>query len=161
MDTRLRNQLLGAYSKDVGEAYKELTRAVKALREQQLDSVEYRKAMARVTGICGAECSAASKRLMRAVVLDALEKAKTTGLDITPTVAQHVAERLLGRGVDKRSTLDTFATPGRTAANKSPVGAADLVDIEAAIKAELERFAAAMAEIKDSHAQIYKAEVKA
>lgn len=161
MDSKRRAALLADYSKSVGDAYRELARQVKALREGQLPAVEFRKLLASLTGTCGAACSAASKRVMRGVVLDALEKAKASGLDVTPTVAQHVAERLLGRGVDKRSTLGSFATPGRTAAHKSTVGAADLVDVETAIKAELDGFAAAMAELKAHHAELYKAESKA
>lgn len=161
MDNKLRTKLLAEYSKSVGKAYRELAKFVKELRKDQLPPVEFRKIMAIATGTCGAACSAASKRLMRAVVLDGLEKAKTTGLDITPTVAQHVAERILGRGVDKLSTLEVFATPGRTAANKSQVSAADLVEIENQIKSELDSIADAMVEIKAEHAEIYKVESKA
>ncbi|MNG28409.1 hypothetical protein D3C84_1136620 [compost metagenome] len=95
------------------------------------------------------------------MVIDALEKAKATGLDVTPTVAQHVAERILGRGVDKLSTLSSFATPGRTAAHKSQVSSADLVEIESQIQSELVSIADAMIETKEHHKQIYKAESKA
>ena len=161
MDTQLRAALLADYSKSVGQAYRELTRQVKALRGEPLPSVEFRKLLASMTGTCGAACSAAGKRVMRAVVLDALGKAKASGLDITPTVAQHVAERLLGRGVDKLSTLGSFATPGRTAAHKSAIRAADLVDVEAQIQSELASVALAMVELKAHHAKLYKAESKA
>ncbi|MNC04128.1 hypothetical protein D3C75_515590 [compost metagenome] len=162
MDTKRRAMLLADYSKSVGDAYRDLTRQVKALRGQPLlTPIEFRKLLASMTGTCGAACSAATKRVMRAVVLDALEKAKASGLDITPTVAQHVAERLLGRGVDKLSTLGSFATPGRTAADKSKVSAADLVEIEGQIQGELASFAAAMVELKAHHAELYRAESKA
>lgn len=161
MDSKLRASLLASYSKDVGKAYRELAASVKDLRKDQLPAHEFRKIMAIMSGTCGAECSAASKRLCRAVVLDGLEKAKASGLDITPAVAQHSCERLLGRGVSELSTLESFATPGRTAETKSRVSAADLVDIESAIMIELESVAEAMVEIKLHHKAIYKQESKA
>ena len=160
MDNKLRASLLASYSKDVGKAYRELAAFVKDLRKDQLPQTEYRKIMAIVSGTCGAACSAASKRLFRSVVLDGLEKAKASGLDITPAVAQHSCERLLGRGVSELSTLESFSTPGRTAENKSRVSAADMADIETAILADLESVAEAMVEIKLHHKAIYKEESK-
>lgn len=160
MNDHLRSLLLTAYSMSVEDAYDALAKGVFALREAGLSSYDFGKELKRISGSCGAACSAATKRLFRAVVLDALEQAKASGLDITPTVAYHVAERILGRGVDQRATLAAFATPGRTATDKSTVEAADLVEIEAAIRLQLEAFAERMAEIKSAHAEAYKAKVR-
>lgn len=76
---------------------------------------------------CGAMVAAAVKRAKRRMVLEHLAASR---LDITPTVALHCAQRLLGRGIDMRATLAAFVTPGRTAADKSAVTAEDLRELE-------------------------------
>ena len=150
---------LTTYDAGVETAYSQLITDVKRLRSEGLDSVTYYAAMRTVTGQCGARCGAAAKRLKRAIVLEALVSARDSGLDITPTAAQHSVERLIGRGVDSRATLASFATPGRTAADKSQICADDLADLELRLQAELETLGLQMTAIKDLHAQRYKAAV--
>lgn len=86
---------------------------------------------------CGAGISAAVKREKRFWLLTALVAARADGLDVTPAVAKGAARRVLGRRVDERFVAQLLATPGRTAANKSPVKAADLAPIEIRLDREL------------------------
>ncbi|MDQ1817284.1 hypothetical protein RBA41_28660 [Massilia sp. CCM 9210] len=89
-----------------------------------------RREINRAIARCAAAVSAAVKREKRWLVLRTLQRAKDHGLDITPTVVQNTARRFLGRGLDQKAVATLFATPGRTAANHSPVRAADLVQFE-------------------------------
>ena len=68
----------------------------------------------------GAAFAAASKRIKMQVVLFWLRwLVEHEQVDMTPTLACHIAEYWLGRGVDKKKLMVAFATPGRTAADKS------------------------------------------
>ena len=87
---------------------------------------------------CGAGIGAAVKREKRRLLLVNLVNAhQADGLDITPAVAQGTARRVLGRGLSARMTAKLFATPGRTAANKSNVRADDLAQLETQLVDEL------------------------
>jgi len=44
---------------------------------------------------------------------------KILDFDITPTLANHFSESILGRGLDSKFLNKNFGTPGRTAANKT------------------------------------------
>ncbi len=79
---------------------------------------------------CGAAVGTAVKREKRRLLLLGLASAKSEGYDITPAVAQGTAHRLLNRGLDPKPLARMFATPGRTAANKSKVCAEDLAALE-------------------------------
>lgn len=155
--SRLTNKLLKEYKADVSAAYNELSLSINELRDKNLEKMLFDKAVKRIAARCGAHCSAAIKRTHRGLVVGLLLEQKNKGLDVTPTVAQHVCDRILGRGVDTRSTLETFATPGRTAADKSALTAADLVAIEARIGAELQALALEAGKVKAQCVAAYKA----
>jgi len=151
---------LKAYDTDVAVAYNELIQSVLQLRAGSLDKDMRYAAMRVATGLCGGACGAAAKRLKRAVILDALLEARDNGLDITPTVAMRVFERLIGRGVDNRATLYCFATPGRTAADKSTLKADDLGTLDSRLDALLLALVEPIATIKKAHFDRYKAATK-
>ncbi|MBF6992324.1 hypothetical protein [Cupriavidus sp. IK-TO18] len=94
---------------------------------------------------CGAAVAAAIKRAKRRLVFRRLA---STTLDVTPTVALHCAQRLLGRGIDGRAALAAFATTGRTAAEKSPVTAYALAELEAQAREQLFELVTWIGEVK-------------
>lgn len=149
------------YDVSVGAAYADLLDEVKNLKSIGYGPDMFRKLLAVASGKCGAACSAATKHLIRSVAVEHLITAKEAGLDITPTVAQNMFKRLLGRGVDCREMLFCFATPGRTAANKSTVTADDMATIENHIHASLKSTFEKMADIKLRHRTTYRAAVDA
>jgi hypothetical protein len=155
--SRTTTKLLKSYRADIEQAYKELSFKIKSLSEQNLEKMAFDKAVKSAAGRCGALCSAAIKRTCRDFVVAMLLEQKAKGLDVTPTVAQHACERLLGRGVDNRKTLEAFATPGRTAGDKSALGADDLVTIEARIKEGLMALGVEAGKIKEQCVAAYKA----
>lgn len=90
-------------------------------------------------GRLGAQMGAAKKWAKRELVFLTLRRARDDlGLDVTPTVALHVAERVLGRGVSMRAANDNFGQPERTASNKSFLTAHHLADLEATLSANLD-----------------------
>jgi len=97
--------------------------------------------MKAAAGRCGAMVAAAIKRAKRDLILKRLGASR---LDITPTVALHSAQRLMGRGVDMRALLPIFGLPGRTAANKSNVSPAVLESLEATIRTDLDALVVAL-----------------
>lgn len=86
----------------------------------------------------GANIAALSKAAKRHLVISYLYGAKQSGLDITPTVANASAERVMNRGIDKYYLNQYFGTMGRTAAEKSAVTAEDLAQTEAFLKRDLD-----------------------
>ena len=152
-----RSKILQAYKASVTDAYKELALKINKLKKSDLDKMDFDKAVRAAAGRCGALCSAAIKRASRDHLIALLLAHKGKGLDITPTVAQRVCDRVLGRGVDTRKTLEAFATPGRTAADKSTLGAADLVEIEQALGAQVGTIRDAAQVIKAECVTAYKA----
>ena len=152
----MRNELQ-EYSADIAKAYDYLLARVREMKAAGLDPDDFRQAMQAATGTTGSMCGAAKKRVLRDVVIEALQKAKADGLDVTPTVAMHVCERVIGRGIDNRQTLDFFATPGRTAADKSRLTAVELGELENDLRNRLEELSMRMLEIKEGHRQAYKA----
>lgn len=104
---------------------------------------------------CGAAVAAAVKREKRRLVLQALHAERTNGTDITPAVAQGSARRLLGRGLDSRATAGIFATPGRTAANKSAVSADDLGQLESELHQRLAPLLMAIDHAKNEASQTW------
>jgi hypothetical protein len=50
--------------------------------------------------------------------LIASSRPKIKGLDVTPSVARHIAQDLLGRTFKSDAYSDALATPGRPASNK-------------------------------------------
>ena len=77
-----------------------------------------------------------------------LQVERLNGLDITPTLAENLCTKLLGRGVDVRIALEKFATEGRTAANKSKVGPEILDQLEATLEPMVQALVMAMTEIR-------------
>ena len=152
-----RSKILQGYKTHVTAAYKELALQINNLKKKDLDKMAFDKAVRAAAGRCGALCSAAIKRASRDHLIALLLEHKGKGLDITPTVAQHVCDRVLGRGVDTRKTLEAFATPGRTAADKSTLGAADLVEIEQALGAQVGTIRDAAQVIKSECVAAYQA----
>ncbi len=142
------------YDRAVKRAYDELLADMRDIIEgPDLDSNF--KEMRRITGICGQKCGAAAKRYKRAVVLDELTHQAKLGQDITPTVAGHFFENLIGRGVDGRKLIEVFGKPGRTAADKTDLTAADLSGLEAVLGARLKEAQVTMASIRKMYADEY------
>lgn len=81
-----------------------------------------------------AHVSAATKSAIAHFVVWCLADLRDGGLDITPTVALHACRRILGRGVSRALLAEKFGRPGRTAAEQSDVGAADLEQHEELIR---------------------------
>ena len=155
--SRLTTKLLKEYKAAVDAAYAELAIIINGLAEKNMEKVDFDKAVKRAAGRCGAYCSAAMKRISRDFVLGLLLEQRKKGLDITPTVAQHVCDRNLGRGVDKSKTLEAFATPGRTAADKSTLTADGLVNVEQQIQVDLQALGVETGKIKAKCVADYKA----
>lgn len=148
---------LKGYDEDIADAYAYLLKRVRDLKAAKLEPEAFRSAMQTITGMTGGMCGAAKKRVLRDVVVEALLKAKKGGLDITPTVAMHVCERVIGRGIDNSQTLKNFATPGRTAADKSRVTIDELSVLEEGLRKQLAALSLVMADIKEAHRRAYKA----
>lgn len=155
--SRLTTKLLKEYKASVEAAYTELSIIINDLSEKDMEKMAFDKAVKSAAGRCGAYCSAATKRASRGLVLGLLLEQRKKGLDITPTVAQHVCDRILGRGVDNKKTLEAFATPGRTAADKSTLMAEDLANIEQKIQADLQALGVETGKIKAKCVADYKA----
>lgn len=103
------------------------------------DKPRMREGIKRAAGALGAAFGAAKKWAKRELVFFTLRRARDDlGLDVTPTAAYHVAERVLGRGVSMRASNDQFGQPDRTAANKSFLNGRHLADIEATLSANLD-----------------------
>ena len=71
-----------------------------------------------ITGRCGGRCGAAMKRAKTRLVVQEAEKLKH--LDMTGETLSTLARATIGRSVN-RADRSRFATPGRTAENKSRV----------------------------------------
>lgn len=68
----------------------------------------------------GAAVTAAKKRLRLGIVLRWLHKVTDEhDLDMTPSMASHIVKGWIDRGVSNRQLIEQFATPNRTASNKS------------------------------------------
>lgn len=154
-------KFLAIYEESIEAAFNNLLKEVLELRKKALPNEVHDGLLRVLAGRCGAGCSTAAKLCKRSLVLEALLNAKEQGLDITPTVASHVFERLIGRSVDNRATLAAFAQPGRTAADKSVITAEDLAQLELALANELQALVSEMAAIRGRHHERYKARAKA
>nr|BCU00349.1 hypothetical protein [uncultured bacterium] len=150
-----RASLLETYETEIAAAYAELLESFLTYLEQGIGEP------ATMAGRCGAQVAAAHKRCKRGLVFAALAAALAEGLDITPTVAENLCARLIGRGVDFRAALEAFGTPGRTAATKSRVRQADLAGFEAALAPEISSLIADMKEIRERHRDDYGDKIKA
>ena len=145
-----RDSLLQTYEGDIAFAYNQLLDAF-------VNHVETGEGDPRsMAGHCGAQVGAAHKRCKRGLVFAALAAARGEGMDITPTVAENLCAALIGRGVDVRAALDAFATPGRTAANKSKVGGADLEQLVAMIGPKVKSLIVEMKIIRERYRDEYK-----
>ncbi len=150
-----REPLLQRYDLDVETAYNEMLDSfLKYLKEPVGD-------VRKIASRCGAQVAAAHKRCKRDLMFAALNKAVAEGVDITPTVAEHMCGRLIGRGVDYRSAMKAFGTPGRTAAVKSPVTAEDLASFEAGMRVEVHSLIVEMTTIRERHKDAYSDRVEA
>lgn len=78
---------------------------------------------------CGQQVGACGKATRRDHVIAGLLAERAEGVDITPTVARHVMEKILGKGGDWRVLLQTFAESERTAARKSDACIEDLATL--------------------------------
>lgn len=154
-------KFLAIYEKSIEDAFNKLLKEVLELRQKALPNEVHDGLLRVLAGRCGAGCSTAAKLCKRSLVLETLLNAKQEGLDITPTVAGHVFERLIGRSVDNRATLLAFAQPGRTAADKSVITVEDLALLELALTDELQALVSEMAIIRGRHHEHYKAQAKA
>lgn len=150
-----RDSLLAAYEADVAHAFSDLLVAFRAMLDEEEGDMRSH------AGRCGARLAAAHKRCKRGLIFSVLAQAQDHGLDITPTVAEHLCARLIGRGVDFSAALEKFGTPGRTAANKSRTTEADLHGFEEALYPEIMGLVAAMAEIRQRYKDEYESAVSA
>jgi hypothetical protein len=152
---------LAIYETEIVAAFERLLAEVLELRKHAYSNDVHYPLLRVLAGRCGAACSAAAKRCKRALVLEALLKAKAERMDITPTVAGHVFERLIGRSVDNRATLSAFAQPGRSAADKSKITAENLAELEAKLIKELRLLVSEMQIIREDRKEDYKAKAEA
>ncbi|BDM64312.1 hypothetical protein NFHSH190041_17640 [Shewanella sp. NFH-SH190041] len=105
--------------------------------------------MRSAAGKVGAKVSASVKREKRRCVFEALQQAKQQQMDLTPTIVQHMAVRLIGRHFDNKQVIVTFGTPGRTAADKSKLSPRDTIVLEASIKSQLRDLEMVAEQMKD------------
>jgi len=110
----------------------------------------------RLGGRLGAKLGAASKAAMRGTLFAALEEARREGADVTPTVALHAAERVIGRGVSMRAANAAFGRPGRTAADKTSLEPAELAELEAKVRQEIQHLRDELGRIRDHHRQQWR-----
>lgn len=112
-----------------------------------------RSEIQRAAGKLGAQLAAASKRAIRDTLFAALETARREGADITPTVALHAAERVIGRGISMQAANKKFGKPGRTATHKSLIGEEDLAALEEAVKREIHALRKELNRIREHYRQ--------
>lgn len=148
-------RLLQIYEEEIEAAYAEL---LEAFMNHLTFGIGDTRSMA---GRCGARVAAAHKRCKRGLVFSELVTARDAGLDITPIVAEHVCERLIGRGVDFRNALIFFGTPGRTAAEKSSVVREDMASIEAKLSPQVSLLIQEMSVIRERCKEDYGERVEA
>ena len=137
-----RDDLLQLYENDIKSAYADRLDGYRRYLENREGSLR------QMASHCGAELGAAHKRCKRDLVFSFLQVERLNGLDITPTLAENLCAKLLGRGVDVRIALEKFATQGRTAANKSKVGPEILDQLEATLEPMVQALVMAMTEIR-------------
>ena len=109
----------------------------------------------------GAHMAALSKHTKASYLCGRMLVEKGEGLDITPTIANQVARRVMGRGLDKSTLLYFFGEHGRTAAHKSTVRPEDLTGLEALFKADLEKLISGMAKARKAVKKRYPVQSKA
>ncbi len=101
------------------------------------DDDQVAKAIRIASGRCGAACGAAAKRARRLLVFHHLERLKRLGVDLTFHTVQNFALRLLGRKFQGKAVLDAFATPGRSAANRTATNEETLAEAEIELRDKL------------------------
>ncbi|MFG8764958.1 hypothetical protein ACEOVB_29635 [Pseudomonas aeruginosa] len=69
---------------------------------------------------------AAGQKTMRAFAGIYLRWLQDQGHDLTYFQAEKICKRILGRGANRAWLLENFATPGRTAADKSTISAEEM-----------------------------------
>lgn len=149
-----RQDLLRVYESDVKSAYADRLEGYRRYLEKQEGSL-----LAQASH-CGAELGAAHKRCKRDLVFAYLVAARESGVDITPTLAENVCAALIGRGVDVRRALEIFATPGRTAADKSKVPPEVLDKLVAELGPMVEGLVLAMTQIRVRYRDEFDAAVQ-
>ncbi|MFY1070588.1 hypothetical protein [Pseudomonas juntendi] len=149
-----RDSLLQRYEDDVKSAYADRLDGYRRYLENHQGSLRV------LASRCGAELGAAHKRCKRDFVFSHLLIERMHGLDITPTLAENLCANLIGRGVDIRIALLQFATPGRTAADKSKVEPKVLDDLVAALEPMVESLVVAMRGIRVRYRDDYDERVK-
>ena len=147
--------ILKVFSVETDAAYRRLAQDLNAIGRSTsnrpqlpIDDSTVQDLVRRAAGRCGAAVGAAVKRAKRKEIVSVMHAAKTEGLDVTPSVAQNTAKRLLGRGLDAREIARIFATPGRTAEHKTEVTPADLVEYDDQVAASLNELQTALDKIK-------------
>ncbi|MCQ2032246.1 hypothetical protein [Stutzerimonas zhaodongensis] len=145
-----RSEIVSSYIAAVDEAYSAFEKSLKGLKERAsvTSNEAIRNELLALAGRCGALCSAASKVAKRTLIFEVLLAHKKQGLDITQTFADQSIKRILGRSVSAESTREAFATPGRTAAQRSTLKAEDLEQIEADIDEQLDSLLATLSEVR-------------
>lgn len=147
-------KIIAAFDEDVRFAYVRLLRDYtsigrNAYNDEILPDVEITAALIKqVVGRLGARVGAAVKVAKRTLVVDALEKEKQAGFDITPTHANNITCRLLGRKFDTRA-LKVFVTPGRTAASKSCISEEDTEALEKELSQDMSELLKTIEAVKE------------
>ncbi|HGP0233807.1 TPA: hypothetical protein ACLEYZ_005803 [Pseudomonas aeruginosa] len=83
---------------------------------------------------------AAGQKTMRAFAGIYLCRLRDHGHDLTYHQAEKICRRILGRGANRAWLLENFATPGRTAANKSPISTEEMLSLEQGVDKAAEAF---------------------
>lgn len=149
VEQRHLDRIASAYQARVQNAYNEYAATLDLVPRETIDAgisphllrdkPRMRDGIKRAAGALGAAIGAAKKWAKRELVFFTLRRARDdAGLDVTPTAAYHVAERVLGRGISMRAANDQFGQPERTAADKTYLTAHHLADIEATLRTNLD-----------------------
>lgn len=118
----IKNPVLETYSRNLQFTYASLRKGLASIADWTPSSTtpaEFSHARRVEAAMCGQRVGACGKAARRDHLIAGLLAERAAGVDITPTVALHVIEKILGKGSDWRVLLQAFAESKRTAARKS------------------------------------------
>lgn len=168
------------YKESIRHIFAEKIRLFRMFEKNRLTETEYGYRIHQL----GAYAAAKSKEAKRCFVIGVLVEAQKSGLgnlkqaigtnmpvinhetaaiglDITPTLANHFAKEVLGRGFDLSVLNAAFGTPGRTAANKTNVTTADMNDFKQVCQKGLAALEARVSELRAHYRVLYEMRKKA
>jgi curved DNA-binding protein CbpA len=173
-------QAYDIYKASIRHVFAEKIRLFRMFETNRLGETEYGYRIHQL----GAYAAAKSKEAKRCFVIGVLAEARKSGLgnlkqaigtnmpvinhetaaiglDITPTLANHFAKEVLGRGFDLSVLNAAFGTPGRTAANKTTVTTADMDDLKQVCQKGLAALEARVSELRAHYRVLYEMRKKA